>query len=241
MSIAGPQVGGTAQYDHSREDTIRHLEQVSYYMVHEMRPPLRTIQVACHDLQVQHGDASKRDGLLRRVLNSTLLLAGLIDDLTGFARIGQTSLKLIPLDLSEIARELFASLNHKDTVLYASTGVILTADKPLMIMAIKELLKNAQHFRKPQSSIVIELSSEEIEGETVFTFRDNGLGFDPRYAAHIFRVFERLDVSRVDTGRGMGLAKVQRIIELHRGRIWAESQPGQGAAFHFSLWIQPGS
>lgn len=207
------------------------LEQLSYYMTHELRPPLRSIQVACHDLVETTSEGPE----VERVLQSTLLLGGLVDDLTALARLGRRNLKPELFDLGALAQNAFDSRPEKIGTLTVVGNPTAFADRGLMKKVLNELLSNACHAiqARPFPATIFEMT-QGPEGP-VYSVEDNGCGFNMEYHDRIFLPFERLQGPPSLSARGMGLARVRKIIELHGGRVWAESVPGNGSRFCFTL------
>jgi light-regulated signal transduction histidine kinase (bacteriophytochrome) len=109
------------------------------------------------------------------------------------------------------------------------------ADRTLLRQVLANLISNALKFSRDRPDPRVEIGATSVDGEVVFRIRDNGAGFDPRYADKLFGVFQRLHGASEFEGTGVGLALVRRIVERHHGRVWAESQPGAGATFYFTI------
>ena len=164
----------------------------------------------------------------------------LIDDLLAFSRLGRQPLHKQPIDTAGLVRQAFQSLSDEQ----AGRRVELDwgdlpscqGDPALLKQVWINLLSNALKFTRPREMTRIEIGCQIIaDGEQVYFVKDNGVGFDMQYAGKLFGVFQRLHRDSEFEGTGIGLATVQRIIHGHGGRIWAESKPGVGTAFYFTL------
>jgi light-regulated signal transduction histidine kinase (bacteriophytochrome) len=163
----------------------------------------------------------------------------LIDDLLAFSRLGRKSMVPIELNMTELARNTFDRLHsdEENGKLEFRVGKLpsSTGDRSLLEQVWTNLLSNAIKFSSRKESPIVEVGAIVEETENVYFVRDNGAGFDPRYQDKLFGVFQRLHGESEFPGTGVGLALVHRIITRHGGRVWAHSQPGDGATFHFSL------
>jgi light-regulated signal transduction histidine kinase (bacteriophytochrome) len=166
-------------------------------------------------------------------------MSALIDDLLAFSRLGRQSLDRQPVQPAAIARAALSQLGDQ----YEGRDIRLTiadlpgcmADPGLLEQVYVNLLSNAIKFTRDRDHAVIEVGSL-VEGcQTVYTVADNGVGFDPRYADKLFTVFQRLHAGDDYEGTGVGLALVQRIVQRHGGRVWADLGPGGGATFSFTV------
>lgn len=227
----------TAELELSNRD----LESFSYSVSHDLRAPLRAINGYCALLE--ENLAARLEGTDRRFLTTIRQTAGqmsqLIDDLLAFAHLGKRHLELekfSPVDLVQQCLEQLRKLypEHQFTVEIGNLPVV-QADPALLKQVYLNLLDNAFKFTGKSPAARIELGASETAGSVHFFVRDNGVGFDMRHAGKLFDVFTRLHRSEDFPGTGVGLALVRRIIERHGGRIWVESQPGQGTAFFFTL------
>ncbi|MDK2124601.1 sensor histidine kinase [Parachitinimonas caeni] len=214
----------------------RELEAFSYSVSHDLRAPLRAIMSFSQILAGEApGLAQDHQDLLRRVIAASQRMNQLIDDLLTLARVNRAGLERQVFDLSVLAQEVFASLQHDDLrqiVLDCLPGMMVQADPRLIRVVLENLLGNAIKFTRRQAVARIRFGQTD-DGSYVLS--DNGAGFDPQYADRLFTPFQRLHSEREFEGTGIGLATVKRVITRHGGRIWAESQPGQGASFHFTL------
>jgi len=163
----------------------------------------------------------------------------LIDDLLKLSRVSRSELKLEPVDLTRLAREVAAGLARdlpaRAVRFTAQEGLVAHGDARLLRVAFENLLGNAWKFTSKRSDPAIEFGCLAAAGPRSFYVRDNGAGFDLAYASQLFGAFQRLHAASEFEGTGIGLATVQRIIHRHGGRIWAEARPGEGATFHFTL------
>jgi light-regulated signal transduction histidine kinase (bacteriophytochrome) len=163
----------------------------------------------------------------------------LVDDLLAFSRLGRAELKktrvaLGPL-VEEVKRELGPEWEGRRVEWRVGPLPVVQGDANLLRAALKNLLANALKYSRTRPDAIIEISAREHDAEVEVTVKDNGVGFDMRYADKLFGVFQRLHTSDQFEGTGIGLANVRRIVLRHGGRVWAEGAVGQGAAFHFTL------
>ncbi len=217
------------------------LEAFCYSVSHDLRTPLRAIQGFSQLLLQDHADQLDGEGQdhLNRVCTATQRMSELIDDLLLLSRIGRVALTREHTDISHICGDIAEQLQTADSSRQApievEDGLITEADSRLIRVALENLLGNAWKYSTKVPRPKIQVGSTESEEGRVFFVRDNGAGFDMRYADKLFRPFQRLHVEEEFSGTGIGLATVHRIVERHGGRIWAESAVGQGATFYFTI------
>ena len=223
------------------EVSNRELEAFSYSVAHDLRSPLRSVDGFCQILEEDYAallDETGRDHL-GRVRRAAQHMAMLIDDLLRLARITQGELSCSNVNLSLIAAHIRDALRDgapgRSAEFTIAPDVIVAGDRRLLRVVLENLLSNAWKFTATRPSAHIEFGSEKANGQTVVFVRDNGVGFDMAHAAKLFGAFQRLHSVREFPGTGIGLATVQRILNKHGGRIWAESEPGKGATFRFVL------
>ncbi len=223
------------------EAANRELESFSYSVSHDLRAPLRAISGFSNLLWEDHKErldeeARRKLGIIRGQADRMGLL---IDDLLRFSRLGRKSLDPSLLDMTELAQRTFEQLDRDGTNGHPEFRLgklpAAMADRSLMEQVWVNLLANAIKFSSKTENPVVEVGAIVEEMETVYYVRDNGAGFDPRYRDKLFGVFQRLHDEAEFPGTGVGLALVHRIVTRHGGRVWADSQPGDGATFHFSL------
>jgi len=218
----------------------RELEAFSYSVSHDLRAPLRGIDGFAQILVDDYGDRLDAAGreYLQRIRRASQRLSQTIDDMIELARITRMPIHRQEVDLSALARNVARDLEppspqQADIVIAPSLGV--QADPALLRIVLQNLFDNARKFTVRSDSPHIEFGSAMVDGRPAFFVRDNGAGFDPAYADKLFQPFQRLHHPTEFSGTGIGLASVKRIVERHGGRIWAESQPGRGATFWFTL------
>lgn len=216
------------------------LEAFSYSVSHDLRAPLRSIDGFSLALLEDYGDKlddSGKDYLLR-VRSNAQQMALLIDDLINIARISRIEMKKSVVDLSALARKILDKLRiqHPQHIanFRVSDNLYADGDEQLLSVLLENLLGNAWKYSGKSAKPMIEFGRTEQDNETVFYVKDNGIGFDMKYVSKVFEVFQRLH-GREYEGTGIGMATVSRIIKRHNGRIWAESKPGEGACFYFTL------
>jgi two-component system, NtrC family, sensor kinase len=225
----------------------RELEAFSYSVSHDLRAPLRGIDGLSKAILEDYGDALDEQGkdYLGRVRAAAQRMSEIIDDLLQLAQVSRLELQRQSVDLSLQAREVFADLEQREpdrrVELVVADTLVVDADARLMKIVLENLLGNAWKFTGKKADARIELTASEAQGETVYRVRDNGAGFDMAYADRLFRSFQRLHREADFPGTGIGLATVQRIIDRHGGRVWAEGAVGAGSTFFFSLGRRAGS
>lgn len=222
------------------EASNRELEAFSYSVAHDLRGPLRGIEGFAHVIAEDYADGFDDAGrnYLSRIQQAAKRMAQLIDDLLELARIMRVDMDRRDIDLSALAQSLAHDLqagSERAVRFDIASGLKARADPTLMASVLGNLLENAWKFTARESNACIEFGADHDGAEPVFYVRDNGAGFDPAYADKLFQPFQRLHHPDEFSGTGIGLATASRIIQRHGGRIWAESQPGQGAAFWFTL------
>jgi PAS domain S-box-containing protein len=223
------------------EAANRELESFSYSVSHDLRGPLRAIGGFSRILLKDHAGSLDAEGqrLLDIIQANTQKMGQLIDDLLAFSQLGRREMKVAELDMGglvkDAVRELQETLGDR-TVEWRLLPLPGTrADRALMRQVWVNLLDNALKFTRPRESAVIEVGCRSSGDEDVFYVKDNGVGFDKQYAPKLFGVFQRLHREDEFEGTGVGLALVQRIVQRHGGRVWAEGQVNGGATFYFSL------
>ena len=163
----------------------------------------------------------------------------LIDDLLSFSRLGRRALSVQPVRPDDIVRQIVVDLTQEDTDRHVDITIAdlpsCLGDPSLLRQVFVNLVSNALKYTRQRQLARIEIGYTDTAGETVYWVRDNGVGFDMRYAHKLFGVFQRLHRAEDYEGTGVGLALVQRIVQRHGGRVWAESAPDQGATFYFTL------
>jgi len=223
------------------EKKNRELEAFTYAVSHDLRAPLRTIRGFTQALLDDFGgqfpaEAQKH---LDRVKAGALRMSKLIDSLLELSRSGQGDLHREPFDLSELARSVASELAEANRGRHVDweveEGLTAGGDPALIRVALNNLLGNAWKFTAKTTSAKIEVGALHQESGPVYFVRDNGVGFDSTRAKRLFQPFERLHPATEFAGAGIGLATVRRIMERHRGKIWAESTVGEGATFFFTL------
>lgn len=217
------------------------LEAFTYSVAHDLRAPLRHVDGFAQILQEDLGSAASPESfqLVRRIRLAILNMGRLVDDLLNLARIGRQELSRSPTDLRALADQVIGELRSEEKNRHLEWRLsdlpAITCDPGLIHQVFSNLFSNAIKYTRPQSHAVIEIGSLAKDGEHILFVKDNGVGFDMKYAPKLFGVFQRLHRAEEFEGTGVGLATVDRIIRKHGGRIWAEAHPGQGAAFYFTL------
>jgi PAS domain S-box-containing protein len=219
----------------------KEMEAFCYSISHDLRAPLRSIR-GYNEIVLQEF-SDKLDGrggeFLKRACDSASHMNQLLDDLLRLSVISRGDLQRVETDLSELARQTLSALKSADpqrkVVLKIGRTLKTSGDARLLQIALGNLLSNAWKFTCRKSNAMVEFDAIHQDGERVFFVRDNGEGFDMEWKHRLFGVFERLHSASDFPGTGIGLAIVQRIIQRHGGRVWAEGKKQEGATFYFTL------
>jgi light-regulated signal transduction histidine kinase (bacteriophytochrome) len=229
------------------EAANRELQAFNYTVSHDLRAPLRAIRHFSQAMLEQppgslDAGAQERIGAIQA---NAERLGRLIDDLLAFAGSARKDLHVSAFDMGGLVHTVFRDLRaahpERDVALEVRGLPPAWGDVSMLREAMGNLLANAVKFTQPRASARVEVggSVDAGTGEHVYYVKDNGVGFDPAYSHKLFNVFQRLHREEEFEGTGVGLAIVQRIIERHGGRVWAEGAVGQGATFFFSLPAPP--
>lgn len=230
-----------AQANRELADANQELESFTYSVSHDLRAPLRHIDGFSRILLDEYNSKLDDSGrhYLERVADGARQMGRLVDDLLNFSRLGRQELKRQSTNLTAIVENVRVDLAESAagrSVEWRVTPLpAAECDPSLMKIVFTNLLSNALKFTAPRQQTVIELGCSKEEDQPAFFVRDNGVGFDTKYADKLFGVFQRLHRQEDFEGTGVGLATVQRIIHKHGGRIWAKSAPDRGATFYFTL------
>jgi light-regulated signal transduction histidine kinase (bacteriophytochrome) len=220
----------------------RELEGFSYSVAHDLCAPLRTISGFSRALQEDYGDqlALEAQEYLRRLRAGCTSMAERIEDLLRLSRATTGELERSTVDISRLAGQIAAGLAEtgrgRQVQFVISPELTAQADGRLLHIALENLLSNAWKYTSRRPSAVIEVGCYvRDDGQRVFLVRDNGAGFDMKFAGRLFMPFQRLHATTQFDGTGVGLATVQRIIARHGGSIWAQAAIDQGATFFFTV------
>ncbi len=219
----------------------RDLEAFAYSTAHDLRTPLRTINIYSKLLLKNNADQLEDEGRqrLNAIRDNAQKLSWLINDLLSFARVGHRALSLSLIDMENLARqvsqELLVNKGARSITVKIDILPQVYGDPMLVTQVLSNLVANAIKFTGLRAEARIKIGGREEEGEMVYYVRDNGIGFNMDYENKLFQIFERLHNETDFEGSGVGLAIVQRIIDLHGGRVWAEGKVHKGATFYFTL------
>jgi len=217
------------------------LEAFTYSVSHDLRAPLRHISGFSKLLTEEYGStlAPEAQHHVQRIQEGTRRMGMLVDDLLNLARVGRRELTLQISGLKSVVEELIRELEreYEGRQIEWRIGELpfVECDAGLMKQVFQNLLSNAIKFTRPRAQPVIEVGQKNENGSQVVFVRDNGVGFSMKYANKLFGVFQRLHRAEDFEGTGVGLATVQRIVQKHGGRVWAEAELDKGATFYFTL------
>jgi light-regulated signal transduction histidine kinase (bacteriophytochrome) len=216
------------------------LEAFNYTVSHDLRKPLTVIHGYCQllrELSSKQLDEQSKE-YIREVYKGTLRMNLLIASLLCFSRVTRSEMRREMIDMSEIAKVVAAELKLAEpesrVTFVIAEGISANGDGGLWRIVLDNLIGNAWKFSADREKTIIEFGMSEVDGKQVCFVRDNGPGFDMADAEKLFIPFQRLPGTLAE-GHGIGLATVDRIVRRHGGRVWAESRPGDGATFLFTL------
>ena len=216
------------------------LEQFAYVASHDLQEPLRMIASYTQLLERRHqqsltGEAAE---FMHFIVDGALRMQRIINDLLAFSRVGTRTHAFVHLDLQATARRVIANLGaaieESGAEISVATLPTVWADATQLELLLQNLVANAIKFRRTQAPRIV-ISAERADAAWVIAVADNGIGIEARFAERIFVIFQRLHSAAEYPGTGIGLAISKKVVERHGGRIWINSQPGQGSTFYFSL------
>lgn len=218
----------------------KELEALAYSISHDVRAPLRAINGYVQMLQEDYDHALDDEGrrMLSVITYNTGKMGSLIDNLLSLSRTARRDLKKTEVKLYELVEGAILEINkitNHEAQIKIDTPHAIRCDYGLMNQVMVHLIGNAIKYSSKVPAPLIEIRSREADQLVVFSIKDNGVGFDMRNYDKLFGAFQRLHTAEEFDGAGIGLAIVQRIINRHGGRVWAESKPGEGATFYFSV------
>jgi len=226
------------------ESTNKELEAFSYSVSHDLRGPLTTLHGFADLLLEKYGAelGEKPRNYLHKINQAATRMASLIDDLLKLAKVNSQQLSLCDVSLGALVEEVLRGLeaetaNRKIEWRIGNLSSI-QCDPGLMRQVLTNLISNAIKYTRPRDPAIIEVRGVIIDGESAFLVRDNGVGFDSKSAEKLFSPFHRFHRAEEFEGTGIGLSTVQRIVEKHKGRIWAHSVPQQGSTFYFTVGLK---
>ena len=226
---------------HDLETTNAELERFTYTASHELRSPLVTVQgfLSLVERDARAGDQERLRDDLERIRQATRQMQQLLDELLELSRVGRVVNPPSRVALGELAREAVAlvagRIAEREVTVRIDEGLPLVwGDRERLRQVLQNLVDNAVKFVGDRAEPLVEIGARQEDGEVVIHVRDNGMGIAPRHQEHVFELFDKLDSQ--SEGTGVGLALVKRIVELHGGRVWVESDgPGHGATFLLAL------
>ena len=220
----------------------KELEQFAYISSHDLQEPLRTVTSFVDLLKKQYGDQldDKANKYLQFIEQSTFRMRDFITGLLEYSRIGREK-RLVFTDCNEVVQHILSDMH---TAILEANGEIKVETLPVAVAYQQELrqlflnlISNALKFRKTDTQAKIKISARQKNNEWEFAIADNGIGIDEKFADKVFIIFQRLHPQNTYEGTGIGLAYCKKIVELHNGRIWFESTPGEGTTFFFTIPI----
>ena len=217
------------------------LNAFSYSVSHDLRSPLRSMKGFSQILLAEYADKLDSMGLslLERIMSGSSKMGELINGLLELSRVQSQDVVLKPVNLSEMAQAIVHELNEstidRSVEFACAPGIEVQGDQRMLASMMENLLNNAWKYSAKATQAKVEFGSEQQKNKTVYFIKDNGAGFDMEKSDKLFGTFQRLHSEKEFTGTGIGLATVKRIINKHKGDIWAKAEKGKGATFYFTL------
>ncbi len=229
------------KYAADLETANKELEAFSYSVSHDLRTPLRTLDGFSEMVIMDYGDKLDETGkdYLNRIRKASQTMSRLTEDILKLSRITRADMRRNEVNLSEMAKSIADELKVSQPVRQAefiiASDIIVNGDKALLQILLSNLLENSWKYSSQCLNTKIEFGVSRQETRLVYFIKDNGIGFDMKYADKLFQPFQRLHTNKEFPGTGIGLATVQRVIRRHGGEIWADSEIGKGTTFYFTL------
>lgn len=221
----------------------KELESFSYSVSHDLRAPLRSIRGFSQYLSEDYRDKLDAEGqdILDRIVNATGKMGQIIEDILSLSRVTSYKMRWGNVDLSKLSNEVIKDLRDADPgrqiKISVESNMMVQGDDHLLRILLVNLISNAWKYSSKTTAASIEIGSTFIQNCKVFYVKDNGAGFNMKYADKLFGAFQRLHSANEFEGTGIGLATAARVVHRHHGQIWAESEEGKGATFYFRLSI----
>ncbi len=238
----------TSELEAANENLLRSNEDLArfaYVASHDLQEPLRTVGSYAGLLARRYEGKldAQADKYIGFIVSGAKRMQNMVQDLLAYARTGTQQLTFQSVEMKQVVhiaeQNLRVAIAETRARLVCDNLPTIEADEGKLAMVLQNLVSNAIKFRHPERPPVIEITAGRSGSEWVFSVRDNGIGFDAQYAERIFVIFQRLHRVGEYAGTGIGLAICRRVIEGHGGRIWAESVPGEGSKFSFSIPVHP--
>jgi PAS domain S-box-containing protein len=217
------------------------LESFTYSVSHDLRAPLRAIHGYTNIIETEYASLLNSDAkdMMKSIMSNAKRMGQLIDDLLSLSRLGKKELSKKKVNMTELAKQSLEELKKSLGAVKAQIEIKdlgeAMVDNNLMFQVFVNLLSNAVKYSSRKEQAIVEVGTKSDGPETIYYVKDNGTGFDMKYYDKLFGVFQRLHSNEEFEGTGVGLALVKRIVGKHGGKVWAESVPGEGATFYFSL------
>lgn len=218
----------------------KELEAFTFSVSHDLRAPLRSVISYAQIIEEEFGEKLEVEGkqMLNNIKRNGQKMGKLIDDLLAFSRLGRKEIQKTEVNMDELVKEVVTELNQNfpnKAIIKISALPLVQGDYSLLYQAMLNLISNGIKYSSKKEHPIVEIFAEQKEGKNIFTVKDNGAGFDMRFAEKLFGVFQRLHSEEEFEGNGVGLAIVERIVSKHGGKVWGEGVVNEGASFHFSL------
>lgn len=218
----------------------KELEAFSYSVAHDLRTPLRALNGFGQVLEEDFSESLDPEGkrMLSLIRKNASKMGALIDDLLAFSRLGRQSLHKVEINMhhliEEVRKEINKSTNNQAEIIIGKLDPLI-GDYNLFYQVMINLLSNAIKYSSKKEKSIVKIESNHVNGEIIYCVADNGAGFNMDYAHKLFGVFQRVHNDNEFEGTGVGLAIVQKMIDKHNGRVWAEGEEGKGAKFYFTV------
>jgi len=221
------------------ETLNRELEAFSYTITHDLKSPLRSITGFSKSLLEDYSEVLDEEGkdYLQRINSSAGFLTQLIDDMLKLSKLTKAEINTVDVNISNLVKAEIEALQeaepNRKAEIIIQPDIIVKGDNNLVRVVVQNLISNAWKFSAPKDTAKIEFGAEQKNGFTLCFVRDNGVGFDMNYYDKLFGTFQRLHSAEEFSGTGIGLVSAKRVIDKHKGEIWAESVLNEGTVFYF--------